>query len=425
MKQKQHDRDYIISVDRQVMEITKTITVLSLLNWPDHVQKEFFSSLDKKNPKVPDFTFPKRDESDKINALKKLIRCIGESHPALLFLKRTAESYLEALHMLEAVGTPKFTEHSINLYGQPEDALPLFPDTNNVHAAEFFLDNANSFNSDMCGDIWQTQMNSESLKQLLEERMRAVFSPGEITVEIDPNRVSRVGAIADKVLIRSNTWFSQFDAEQLLNHEVYTHSLTTLNGRKQPYLTCLGYSSPRIIVTQEGLATFSELITGWLDLNRLKRIALRILAIDMALKGADFIELFRFFESHGQNRDESYFSAMRIMRGGRPEGGVVFTKDNVYLRGMLEVHSFFLENFQENTLDKLEILFAGKLTTGDVEELYPLMQEGLIAKPRYLPDWFRMSHGLAAQLAFNAFITNIELSGLNIGNNGRKPKNAA
>ena len=39
----------------------------------------------------------------------------------------------------------------------------------------------------------------------------------------------------------------------------------------------------RTLTTQEGLATFAEVITGSMDIHRLKRLALRTVAIEMAL----------------------------------------------------------------------------------------------------------------------------------------------
>ena len=47
----------------------------------------------------------------------------------------------------------------------------------------------------------------------------------------------------------------------------------------------------------------------------------------MALDGADFIDLFKFFLVSGQPEIESVRSAQRIFRGGAVKGGIVFTKD--------------------------------------------------------------------------------------------------
>ena len=46
----------------------------------------------------------------------------------------------------------------------------------------------------------------------------------------------------------------------------------------------MSLGSPRTTKTQEGLATFAELITSSIDLARLRRIALRIPAVHMGLE---------------------------------------------------------------------------------------------------------------------------------------------
>ncbi len=71
--------------------------------------------------------------------------------------------------------------------------------------------------------------------------------------------------------------------------------LPTLNGRQQANLKILGAKTGAITKTQEGLAAFSEFITGCIDVNRMYRISDRVIAIQMAIDGADFIEVYRFF----------------------------------------------------------------------------------------------------------------------------------
>lgn len=60
----------------------------------------------------------------------------------------------------------------------------------------------------------------------------------------------------------------------------------------------------------------------------------------MALHGANFIEVFRFFLDQGQTEAESFTSTMRVFRGAPTTGGHAFTKDTVYLHGLLSVHTF-------------------------------------------------------------------------------------
>src|SRR3546814_7724723 len=86
---------------------------------------------------------------------------------------------------------------------------------------------------------------------------------------------------------------------------------------------------------------FAEQITGNIDIERMKRVSLRIEAIAMALEGAGFIDVFRYFLDAGQSAEESFASAQRVFRGVPLDGGCAFTKDAVYLRGLVGVHTFF------------------------------------------------------------------------------------
>ena len=92
----------------------------------------------------------------------------------------------------------------------------------------------------------------------------------------------------------------------------------------------------------------AELLTLSLDIVRLRRIALRVKAIAMALDGADFIDIFKSFIEAGQTEEESYQSTVRCFRGGDVKGGSVFTKNTVYLKGMIEVHAFLAVAIHDN-----------------------------------------------------------------------------
>src|SRR3546814_3952010 len=67
----------------------------------------------------------------------------------------------------------------------------------------------------------------------------------------------------------------------------------------------------------------------------MKRVSLRIEAVAMALDGADFVQVFRYFLDAGQDEVESFSSAQRVFRGVPVTGGHAFTKDVVYLRGLV------------------------------------------------------------------------------------------
>jgi uncharacterized protein (TIGR02421 family) len=237
----------------------------------------------------------------------------------------------------------------------------------------------------------------------------AFFIHHKISVDIDPELTAKAAAGATRVRLRAGTGFTEYDRLQLLEHEAFVHTLTALNGREQPVLKSLGRTAPRITATQEGLATFAELITGAIDLQRLKRISLRIVAIEKAVNGANFIDIFKLFMEAGQNEIESFTSAMRVFRGAPLHGGTAFTKDTVYLHGLLSIHTFFRWALKHRRMGLTQLLFAGKMALHDVFTLEPLFIEGIIAPPLYMPPWLRRTNGLAGMLAFSLFANRIRL----------------
>jgi uncharacterized protein (TIGR02421 family) len=208
--------------------------------------------------------------------------------------------------------------------------------------------------------------------------------------------------------------FSSLDLDQLFEHEVMIHSATKLNGMHQPNLKVLSLGSPRTTRTQEGIATLAELMTGAMDLNRLRRIALRVRAVSMALAGADFIEIFKMFLEEGQSEEESAQSAARIFRGGDPKGGIAFTKDGTYITGLIEVSTFLRVAIRDGRPELIPLLFAGRMTLGDVVVLAPLMEQGIVQGPRYIPSWAKDLRRLSATLTFWAFTSFVDLKHLTV-----------
>src|SRR5690606_7829139 len=102
----------------------------------------------------------------------------------------------------------------------------------------------------------------------------------------------------------------------------------------------------------------------------------RIEAVAMALEGADFLQVFQYFQDAGQGLTESFTSSQRVFRGVPTTGGYAFTKDTVYLRGLIGVHTFFRWALKQRKLRLCRMLFAGKMTLGDVQRFEPLFDSG-------------------------------------------------
>ena len=96
-------------------------------------------------------------------------------------------------------------------------------------------------------------------------------------------------------------------------------------------------------------------------------------------------------------------------RGVPTTGGAAFTKDTVYLRGLIGVHTFFRWALKHRKLRLCRLLFAGKMTLADVQRFEPLFDSGDLAPPRWLPHWVERANGLAGMLAFSLFANRIRL----------------
>lgn len=210
--------------------------------------------------------------------------------------------------------------------------------------------------------------------------------------------------------------FSELDFDQLLEHEAHVHVATIHNGKRQNNLRLLSLGSPRTTHTQEGIAVMAELMTLSLDIVRLRRIALRIRAITMALDGADFIDVFKSFIEARQSEEESYQSTVRCFRGGDVRGGTVFTKDTVYLKRLVEVQAFLAVIIHENRPELAKALFAGRLSIGDAIELAPYFDSGFLAGPHYVPHWASDLRTLASALACNVFFNRMDLTHVKLEN---------
>jgi uncharacterized protein (TIGR02421 family) len=399
-------------LDRRIVAAAKDIKVLSRLSWPAEVRTRFLEGYAAGNPVLPAIDYPGNDLDETISNLAAVCGQLeGDDHPLPAFLLSTANSYITLCRLLQNAGTRGMLEHSLALYGGPRDPLSG-GQLHSLEAAEHFLEVGEEYykssrlaDSDYC-------LSARIIQSEMSKRLEEVFEAGVVKVVIDPKMASKAAAGATQIRLRDGTCFSEYDLEQLLQHEAFVHSLTALNGRAQTQFKSLSLGAPRTTGAQEGLATFSELVTGAIDISRMERIALRVVAIDMALSGADFIEVFRYFINVGQSELESFSSAMRIFRGAPLTGGAAFTKDTVYLHGLMEVHTFFRWAMHHQRLSLCRHFFSGRMTISDVIQLEHLFEDGTLSGPRYLPPWMVRTNGLAGYLAFSVFANRISISEL-------------
>jgi len=390
------------AADSRLFHLGKKLDILGQLRWPESVRHEFFHALSKKNTTLPSVYVVPLTCSREREELADIQAELKADHPIPKFLSAVAQSFQDALSMLEVKGSPHFTELSVALYGstRAEDDSKA---TETVKLAKRFLRAFRNFHEENLVPPEAVCILGSSVADEIRKEIARVFPKEELSVALTDEISAKAVANALGVRIRESTCFAPHDVLQLLNHELFVHTLTLLNGRAQPYQT-FGISSPYTTLTQEGLAVFSEFVTNSIDIGRIARLSARVVAIDMALTGASFVEVFRYFRSQRQSEEESYFSTQRIFRGGNGSEGVIFTKDLVYIRGLLEVRSFLLEALETESYSSIDLLFSGRVDLQHIPELVPLLESGELIGPTYLPDWMQnRSNVLTYLLSFAAF----------------------
>ncbi|VVP38675.1 MULTISPECIES: flavohemoglobin expression-modulating QEGLA motif protein [Pseudomonas] len=400
-------------LDAALPGLTRKIRVLDALSWPDGVEEDFLTKWRGGRAGLPKVQLQPRDHSADIAALETFIRRCDVGHPAGNYLAMTARSYATAGHMLGAIGTPAFTQYSSALYRRPDFYYTRLQ-LSMLDAARFFLKTTDALLGNARIPPCPTEIPAKAFAAWIQPELDRFFGVGQITVVLDPNLAAKAIAGSSRIRLRASALFSELDKHQLLQHEAFVHVATAQNGARQPNLTSLGLGAPRTTQTQEGIATLAELFTGSMDINRLRRLALRVLAVQQALEGADFIQVFEGFLAAGQTEEESFRSTQRVFRGADLRGGSAFTKDAAYLTGLLGVHTLLRIAIRDNRPELVGHLFAGRLSLADTVRLAPLFESGWLKGPVYLPAWASDLRLLAANLAFSAFIAQIKLEVLDL-----------
>jgi len=393
--------------DGRLVEIASSIKILSALSWPDPVVARAIADVEAGRRRLPDPPPPERRFDDTLEALEALRAGIDRGDPVGAYLAATAESYAGACRLLHAAGTPEMYQHSLALYGSTRQPLPGSEDPPLV-TARALLDATDVVRA--AGLVEEpATLDADVVQRRLQDAFAPFFVDDEVEVVVDPSLASKAAAGATRVRLRGATTFSELDVAQLVQHEGFVHSATALNGRRQPTIASLSLGAPRTTMTQEGIATFAELATRAIDVSRLRRIAVRIEAVAAAEDGADFLDVVDVFAAAGQSTAESVRSAMRVFRGAPIRGGAPFTKDIVYLNGLLAVHTFLLESVHGARPVRIGRLFAGRLTLGDVLTLEEAFEDGTLDPGHYVPEWARSTSTLAAYLAFSAVASTFDL----------------
>lgn len=389
-----------------ITEAERPVRVLRHLAWEPAVRERFLAGNGKAFPRV---SYPDFDAGPSIERLREARRRLGESDDVIgLWLSRLAESVELGARMIAAAGTSRFYVYSRMLFGAPADPLP------DGYSTALAL--ARQLRSVLEGlervDLGAPPVRGESAEEVVERMRDAVrerFGDAAPHVELANELSANALAGPSRIRVRRDALFTDRDVHQLIQHEAFVHVATGLNGRAQDQLPILGASHPGTTRTQEGLAVFAEYISGALDLDRLRRLVDRVEAVQMAIDGADFLEVYRFFMKQNDDPSQAFENTRRIFRGGKLAGGAPFTKDIVYLDGFLRVHSFLRSVVAAGRADLLRLLFCGKLDIDDIPAVAELAAAGRCRMPKFLPPWAEDLRFLLSYLAYSGFVNTVDL----------------
>lgn len=410
-------RETIQELSNRIVAAQEPIRILDAIKWNDSVKQAFFAADCRRQPQVDADYYRDLPLDYDIHAVREALRDIdrhtltrlGQDNAAGDIMRRMCREYLRVLDMLEARGTPAFSEISQELYGCSSEAFhvggPTLADLGTL------LDHAlRNIDEQMFLDREPRDIPTREAVALLQQRLNQVFTDPQARVRVieSDGIVADAAAGSDYIKLRKNAFFSQRDLRGLEAHEGWVHVGTTLNGRLQSTCTFLSKGTPSDTITQEGLAVFIEVISFNSHPTRLRRIADRIRGIHMAEQGATFLDVFDLLVSEGRSREEAWTATARIFRGSTPQAGP-FTKDIAYSKGFVLVYNFIRLAVRRGRLDRIPLLFCGKLAIEDMGVIAELAEQKLIEAPNFLPPPLVDLNALTAWMAYSNFLNRLDL----------------
>ena len=393
------------NLSRLIYRASLKVKVLRHILWPIEVKYQFF----KQNcQRLPEYSYPKFDSTDLDQILLDINGQLGDTKYDL-WLKNKLEDISLSANLLKACGTKTFFEVSSKIYGLPT-TLIHDGQTKPLDLAEQFYDITNSIDKTKLELSNSLKISSHDVANQISSKVNDYFGEFAPKVSVVKHLSAKATATSKKIKIREDGIFYESDIDQLINHEAFIHVATTINGRKQNKMKILGSNYGAVTKTQEGLAVFSEFITGSIDIERMRRISDRVKAIHMAIDGADFIEIYRYFVNKGISRNQAFENSRRVFRGGVLSGKYPFTKDLVYLDGFIRVYNFFRSSISQGKIECIELLFAGKMELDDLPVVYSMYKNGMVNKPSFIPPWAMNLNYLICFFTFSVFLEDINYS---------------
>jgi uncharacterized protein (TIGR02421 family) len=391
------------SLSEALCRAQRPVRIVRSLSWERSVHERFLLHRGRELPRpaYPPLGF---EPAKKIQELRDLRRKIGGGNGAEELLRGVCDQTIAAVRLLAARGTKEFYRHSVDLFGHPRDEFAeSSEELQNLEIARYWAGRPRA----------RRERPSLSAEECAS-RIRAIVSPvlGErCEVKLSHGLAAYAAAGPHTIAVRADASFTPRQARALAHHEGLWHVLTAQNGLSQPILSVLSVGLRGYSESQEGGGIVSEFLTGNVTNDRFIELAERTLAIDRAARGADYLDVFWDLASRWGEQKACHL-AERVFRGGVLTGGAPFTKDAVYQRGYCRVFNFLRAALDRRDEDLVLAFFAGKMSVDDAPRVRALMEEGIVARPRFLPGWWRNRDRLFAQVTHSMTLNRFSMMGV-------------
>lgn len=349
----------LLKVDKQLYEIARNFEILNFVNPTNSegAKRIFFKSRYQKNPEftyrpmvIDPFEFKRKLYTIPVEKIKDVSQRI--------LYQDVIDSYADKIDIIASIGTDKFMYNSLRYFGEPNST--------DISNAEYLLHCSAQIDGQEEANLRDRDVQQYFIKTAADYGFQC-------KVEISRKTISQVLILNRKktVRIREGSAFSEKSLHALLEHEIGVHMLSTINSRLQPILI-FRLGTPLNTHTQEGLAVLSEYLSGNLSIKRLQTLALRVLSIQMFLKGYDFKRTFHYLmDTADIDQDQAFYMTARIFRGGG------FTKDYLYLKGFRDVLRAY-----KNDEDLIPLLI-GKTSLKYRSTIKEMIERKILLPPQY------------------------------------------
>lgn len=345
------NKKLVKDLSTQLKDIAKDLSFLGHPRYPLRELYQLFPQHKTFIDELEDVSVPfPVNVKEKRNAMDQFLTTLAHADVPLqmkrIFTQRVQDYHL-LLSMMENFDNVFFYDHCTQLYGTSHKMAK-----NNSFL--YFLEKIPEY---CMKDQSEVKLQGHDAREYLRLKMLETFDEKYFEVKPSSSLLSDSSAGRRTLKLNPHKTYTTGQLDIFLVHEGWVHLGTSINGSLQEDNPWLSTWAPRTTFLQEGLAIITELITGCMTLERWNKVVIRHLATSMAERGSSITDVYAYLRHHNMEDLDAFKLALRVFRGVPLEGGMAFTKELLYLHGMIEL-LYHLHFFKTD----LKSLWVGKIS---------------------------------------------------------------